>query len=233
MLEIKVYGSGSAGNCYEIVSGDSRILLECGLRWKEICKHLNFKSSGIDGVLISHEHGDHACSAKDAADAGLELYASKGTFEKINLCGHHRSNIITSKKTFNVGEFTILPFDTIHDCAEPLGFLIVVGDERLLFITDSAYCRYRFNGITHLMCEANFCDDILADVAEHDMIHHSLMKRVKRSHFSIQKVCDFISVLDKSKMRAIWLIHLSDKHSDAKMFKRKVQEITGLPVIVC
>lgn len=47
------------------------------------------------------------------------MYASAGTFEKLNLHGH-RFKIIKALEQFEIGGFTILPFDTQHDAAEPL-----------------------------------------------------------------------------------------------------------------
>jgi len=34
-------------------------------------------------------------------------------------------------------------------------------DEKVLYLTDTAYCKYRFRGLTHIMVECNHSWDIL------------------------------------------------------------------------
>lgn len=54
----------------------------------KIQQALNFKTTDIDGVLVSHEHGDHAKACKDLIKAGVDLYMTKGTKEALNLDSH-------------------------------------------------------------------------------------------------------------------------------------------------
>ena len=56
MIDIKVIGSGSSGNCYLANINGTQILLECGLPFKAIQKALNFKLSLIEACLVTHEH---------------------------------------------------------------------------------------------------------------------------------------------------------------------------------
>lgn len=43
---------------------------------------------------------------------------------------------------------------------------------------------------------------------------------------------DELKANDLSKVREIWLLHLSDGNSDAERFKREVMELTGKPVYI-
>ena len=61
-MDIKVLASGSSGNCYYVSDGDSPVLIECGLPWKQIQQGINFRTSELAGCLVSHEHQDH-CKA--------------------------------------------------------------------------------------------------------------------------------------------------------------------------
>ena len=65
MIDIKVIGSGSSGNCYLANINGTQLLLECGLSFKTIQKALNFKLSSIEGCLVTHEHIDHSKAVKD------------------------------------------------------------------------------------------------------------------------------------------------------------------------
>lgn len=53
---LKVLATGSKGNCYLLQAGNDKLLLECGIPYKEILKGLDFNLNGVQGCLISHEH---------------------------------------------------------------------------------------------------------------------------------------------------------------------------------
>lgn len=231
MIEIRSIASSSRANAYHITDGRTPLLIECGVRFKELQKAMKFNLSSLAGCLISHEHQDHARSIKDIQKAGIDIYMSLGTAKALNLSGH-RLHIMKPLETFKIDSWTILPFSTIHDAAEPLGFMLKSGNEKLVFITDSAYIKYRFNNLTHLMIEANYCQKTLQKNIESGLISIAQKHRLLRSHFSIENVADMLRANDLSKLKEVWLLHLSEDNSDAEYMKRVVQGITGKPVYV-
>lgn len=232
MIEIKPLGSSSSGNAYHITDGYTTLLLEAGIRYKDIQRALNFQTSGLAGCLLSHEHGDHGKAAAEVMKAGIDVYASQGTLAALGLSGH-RAKPIRTKHQFQIGTWTILPFDVQHDVAEPLGFLLAnQAGEKLVFITDSYYCRYKFSGLTHIMVECNYSMKILDENISAGRVPAVMKRRLMRSHFSLENVKDFLRANDLSKVQEIWLLHLSDNNSDESMFKREIQELTGKPVHV-
>lgn len=232
MIEIKPLGSSSAGNAYYVTDGCTALLLEAGIRYKDIQRALDFQASGIAGCLISHEHGDHGKAATDVMKAGINVYASQGTLEALGLSGH-RAKPIRAKQQFRIGTWSILPFDVQHDVTEPLGFLLAnQAGEKLLFATDTYYIRYRFKGLTHIMVECNYSLQLLNENIAAGRVPAMMKKRLLRSHFSLENVKDFLLANDLSKVREIWLLHLSDNNSDEAQFKREIQELTGKPVLV-
>jgi phosphoribosyl 1,2-cyclic phosphodiesterase len=232
MILIKPLASSSAGNCYMVTDGKTNLMLECGLRFKDIQHGLNFQMSSISGCLLSHEHGDHGKSVKDVMKAGIDIYASNGTLGALGISGH-RTIPIESKKQFSIGTWNILPFDVQHDVAEPLGFLLsnTVG-EKLVFITDSYYCRYKFSGLTHVMLETNYSLRILDENIVSGRVPPGMKNRLIKSHFSLENAKDFLRANDLSKVQEIWLLHLSDTNSDEELFKREIQELTGKLVFI-
>ena len=157
---------------------------------------------------------------------------SRGTAEALGVSGH-RVNIIKAKQQFRLGAWTILPFETQHDVAEPLGFLMANQDgEKLLYATDTYFIRYRFQGLTHIMIEANYSLDILKRNVEAGLVPKELKSRILKSHFSLENVKKFLLANDLSKVEAIFLLHLSGGNSDEKRFKREIQELTGKMVFI-
>jgi phosphoribosyl 1,2-cyclic phosphodiesterase len=232
MIEITALASSSKGNCYHITDGSTPILLECGIRFKDIQKQLNFKTSDLEGCLVTHEHKDHCAGLQDVLKAGINCYMSAGTAEAIGI-KHHRIKTVEAKKQFTIGTWTILPFDVQHDVSEPYGFLLMNKQgEKLLFATDTYYIRYRFLGLTHIMIECNYSIKILNENIAAGRVPRVMKKRLLRSHFSLENVKDFLSANDLSKVQEIWLLHLSDNNSDARLFKREIMELTGKMVYV-
>jgi len=232
MIEIIPLASGSRGNCYRIDDNSTPLLLECGISYKEIQFGLVFTLSVIAGCLISHEHQDHCRAVKDLMKAGIDCYMSQGTAETLGVSGH-RLHIIKARQQFRLGAWTILPFETQHDAAEPLGFLMAnSAGEKLLYATDTYYIRYRFQGLTHIMIECNYSMDILNKNVEAGLVESALKSRILKSHFSLENVKEFLKANDLSKVQEIWLLHMSDNNSNAERFKREVMELTGKPTYI-
>ena len=230
-MQIKSIASSSKGNCYIVDDGRTKILIECGIAYKEIQKALNFGISSIDGVLVSHSHRDHSHSVKDLIKAGVDVYLSEAAITELGASGH-RVNEISPKKQFQLGTFTVLPFELQHDVFN-LGFLLANQDgEKCLYLSDTMYCKYRFHGLTHIMIEANYCMDILRANVEAGLVEPVLKSRILKSHFSLENVKRFLQANDLSKVQEIWLLHLSDNNSDCERFKREVMELTGKPTYI-
>lgn len=232
MIEIRTLATGSKGNCYWITDGSTPLLLECGIPFKKIQQALNYQTSDIAGVLVTHEHIDHCKAVREVAERGLNIYMSPGTKEALSI-QNHRIRAVENKKQFQLGTWTVLPFDTEHDTAEPFGFLLASQNGgKLLFLTDTYYCRYKFRGITHLMIECNYSYKILSENVNSGRTPEFLKKRVMQSHFSLENVLEFLKVNDLSKVQEIHLLHLSDSNSNEQEFKQAVQAATGKLVYV-
>lgn len=164
--------------------------------------------------------------------AGIDCYMSQGTADALGVSGH-RVHICKAMEQFKVGTWTILPFETVHDAAEPLGFLLVSkhGD-RVLFATDTAYIKVRVERLTGIIVECNYAKDILnANIAD-GIVPKEMRGRLLRSHMSLQTVLGFLKANDLSQVEAIYLTHLSGDNSDAERFKREVQALTGIATYI-
>jgi phosphoribosyl 1,2-cyclic phosphodiesterase len=227
---ITVLGSSSAGNAY-LVGGRSPLLLDCGLSYRELQRATGYKLTGLAGCLVGHEHADHSKAAADLMQAGVDCYMSAGTAEALGLTSH-RLRVVKVLEQVQIGDWTVLPFDAVHDAAEPLGFLIAGEGEKVLYLTDTAYCRYRFNGLTRIMVECNYSREILDRNIEAGKLHPGLRRRLLRSHMGLERVLAFLAANDLSQVRGIMLLHLSDGNSDAMGFKKAIQAATGRMVRV-
>ena len=231
-MKLKVLGSGSAGNCYLLQNNNETLIIECGLPYKTIMKGLNFNLNTVVGCLITHAHQDHCKSIKDILQEGIEVYTSQGTISSLDIESPFL-NTVRPLEQFKVGGYVVLPFETEHDCEGSMGFLIQHEEiGKLLFITDSFYCKYKFNNLSHIMIECNYSMPILSQNMERGNIPNSLKNRLLKSHFSLEHVKEFLKANDLSQVKDITLIHLSDGNSNAREFKTEIERLTGIQTYI-
>ena len=227
-MDIKIIASGSSGNAYLIGDGHTRLLLDAGIPFKRIQIGCGFRTSGIDGCLVTHRHGDHAAAIPKLLQRGMTVYSNA------DVAGLYPGvQSVEARREFRIGTFRILPFEAEHD-VPCFGYQVTstATDERLVYITDSAYVRYTFTGLTHIMIEANYDEDIMLGNVRDEKIPFSLAERVAGTHMSIDTLIDLLRANDMTKVRQIYLLHLSDNNSDAEAFKRQVQQETGAEVYI-
>ena len=81
-------GSGSAGNALVVQAGSTSLMLDCGFSIKETLARLarvQLEPSQINGIVITHEHDDHAGGAfKFAAKFNIPGWLSYGTLKMVD-----------------------------------------------------------------------------------------------------------------------------------------------------
>jgi len=233
MMHFKPIASSSKGNAYIVeADGVAPLLLEAGIPIRSLREKIGFNMTGLAGCLVSHEHGDHSKAIKDLLRAGVDCFMSWGTAEALGVMGHHRVYTIGDHTVFEpvkISTWTVKPFLLEHDATSPTGFFIAHGDERLLFIPDTAYVKQRFEGVTIIAIECNHIGDILSNNIIEGHIPAVVGKRVRRNHMSLEQVVAMLKANDLSRCRRIYLLHLSDGNSDERRMVREVQEATGIP----
>jgi phosphoribosyl 1,2-cyclic phosphodiesterase len=228
-MDFRSLASSSRGNAYLLTSGTSRLLLECGLHLADLQRRAGHQLGAVDACLVTHEHMDHARSAAGLLRIGVEVWTSAGTAAALGLEGHGlhvlRDGVQVQIGPY-LGPWTVLPFDAVHDAAEPLGFLISDGVDKLLFATDTAYLPWRFHGLTMIAIECNWASDLLGDLSP------ERRARLEGAHMGLEQVQELLAANDLSHCRSIHLLHLSRAHSDAARFKTEIERQTGIPVVV-
>ena len=234
MITFKSIASSSKGNAYTLTSpGAAPLLIEAGLPIRQLRERIGFSLSGYAGCIVSHEHGDHAKGVKDLLKAGVDCWMSSGTAQALDVFGHHRTNLIHTGERHHVGPWGVTAFALAHDAAEPLGFLVSLGDDRLLFVPDTAYIETGFFGVTIAALECNHVGDILDENVRIGRVDASLADRIRRSHMSLEGMIRMLKANDLGRCRQIYLLHLSDANSDEQRMKLEVQAACGIPVEVC
>lgn len=233
-MDIQSIASGSTGNCYLISDGKTNLLIEAGIPVAEMQKAIGFRLAGCDGCIVTHSHGDHAKFAAAVAKKSVDVYASAGTISACGLSGH-RIHTVKALDRFTIGTFVCLPFDVKHDAPEPLGFLIKsrITGEQLLYFTDTPLLNYKFPGVNIMMAECNYDRDTLLDAVRTGATPIDAVARICDSHMGLDALLLVLEANDLSKLRQVYLIHLSNRHANAQRIKQAVMATTGAEVIIC
>lgn len=160
--------------------------------------------------------------------AGIDIYTGKGTIEALELEGH-RAIPVEPLRPFTIGDFQIIGFPTEHD-VPGLGYLIqyMPTGEKLLFLTDSYYSKYKFKSLNYIMIECNYIKETLDQNIADGYINQAMKPRLLQSHFSLENVKEFLKANDLSQCREIILLHLSDRNSSEQQMIREIEELTGI-----
>jgi phosphoribosyl 1,2-cyclic phosphodiesterase len=83
MVRFTVLASGSKGNSTVISSGQTRILVDCGLSCRELFRRMRLAGENpetLDAIVITHEHQDHVSGVPvTARKLGIPVYFTEGT----------------------------------------------------------------------------------------------------------------------------------------------------------
>lgn len=214
-FNFKVVGTGSSGNCYLLTVNNQTLVIEAGVNFTAVKKALNFDLSKVLGVLVSHEHGDHAKFVKDFVKYGKRIHCTQGTAKSAKI---PKYGMLMYLYPFEIGLFKITPFEVFHDAKEPCGFLIEFEGKRLAFITDTNDLNIRLKDIDYWIIEANYCNEML----KKSSLHISLKKRIQQSHMSIDRCKTILTAHNAEKSELVLLIHASDDHSNKEEFLSKI-----------
>lgn len=223
--KIQIVESSSAGNLYSIQQGNKALLVEAGVNIPNV-------DWDIVGCLISHEHKDHAKYAKKFAKYGIDCYMTEGTKNALEDT-HYRFKTIGYgyDNRININEdITVIAFEIDHDAAEPAGFLIKSGQDRILYASDTSHIKYKFKDLTYLMIECNYDGESIEKNLNERYIDIPHKQRVQRSHLSLEMVLDFLKKNDISKLKEIYLLHLSSTNANIDKIVRSIKTTTGVPV---
>ncbi|MCC8063896.1 MAG: MBL fold metallo-hydrolase [Clostridiales bacterium] len=238
-MDIRVLASGSTGNCYRVSDGSTALLLDAGIPVGAIRRGCGFQLSAVTACLVTHSHGDHSKAVAGLLRAGVDCYLPAAELAACGLPAHHRLHPLerdgADYRAFPVGTFTVLPFHVEHDTPEPVGYLLASGvtGEKLLYFTDTYFLRQRFSGLTHIIGEVNYDRETLWERVDGGSTPAVRAKRLFTSHMSLETFLDFLDANDLTRLRQLYICHMSDDHGGAERILRAVRQKTGAEVYLC
>lgn len=238
---VRPIASSSKGNSLFISNGLSHLLLDAGIKPAILREH-RVDLVQLDGVLLTHEHQDHSKFAKELARY-TRIYAPKSAIDKIDTKQwKFNLNTVEPKRKYKIGTFEIIAYKGYHENADQTEcevFMYLINSiptkEYLFYATDTSILPKINIPIDYLIIETNHSKEIMLGGKEtfNDKLEQHIYERLRRSHLSIEKVENWLkNEVNITKLKQVYLMHLSAGNSNEIMFRKKIQKATGSVVYV-
>lgn len=236
-LNLVSLASGSKGNATLVFSEKTALLIDAGISYTDLNKDLRefgLCVSGLDGILVTHEHADHIAGLGRASKEcrifahHLTKYAVIRKFgDKINSSAFE--DMPDFMDGFLIGDIFVTPFETSHDAVFPVAYTFECGSARVSVLTDTGIVtKSMFDNIYEsqaVMIEANHDRDMLIN----GPYVYPLKKRILSDlgHMSNALCAKVVErLIEKGFTRQILLGHLSEINNKPEIAYREVCAVT-------
>lgn len=219
MAQLNVLSSGSHGNAYILECDNEQLLIELGIKWKDILKGLDYDLTKVQGCIASHHHSDHLKSIKNALKSGLSVY-SCSEVQSI----HQKAKVLEMGKKTLIGGFRVQPIPLEHS-VQCYGFIIEHKEcGKILFATDCKEFKYKVKNLHHILIECNYSEDVLIE----NMCDNVEMRSHHENHLELNDCVAAIKANYNANLQNVVLIHLSNNNSNEAVFVDTVKSAIGL-----
>ncbi|MFZ5623881.1 MAG: MBL fold metallo-hydrolase [Gemmatimonadota bacterium] len=216
MITLHVLGSGSRGNCIALAADGAVLLVDAGFSAREIERRAAI--AGLDlslliGIVLTHEHGDHAAGAPRLAERHrVPILASPGTWSGLRT-GRGTCHVpIGLTASSEIGPFRVVACPTVHDAAEPVAVAVRTASGAGVGVAydlgrPTTPVRYLLRDMSAIVLEANH-DEIMLRTSGYPA---SVRQRIAGSggHLSNRAAAELLVESCHPGLGAVVLAHLS------------------------
>jgi len=240
-MKLSVLGSGSTGNAVLLVANGTRVLVDAGLSAREIVRRmalLGEDPNALDGILLTHEHGDHAGGLRVLMkDLECPVFMSAKTrdayiAERRSLVSDEprrrtealrdRMVEIDSGQDFRIGGIDFHPFTVPHDAVDNFGFTATHDGIKVATVMDFGHITTliteRLRGCAAIVIESNHSRDMLKTVEHYPWeLKQRILSRL--GHLSNEDVAEWLLAGFDGQAAHIVLAHLSQRANNPYLAK--------------
>jgi len=240
-MKISVLGSGSTGNSVLLVADETRVLVDAGLSARETARRMSALGedpNSLDGILITHEHGDHVGGLRVLMrDLDCPVFMSAKTrdayvCERRNVADEEprrRSDAlrdrmieIDSGHDFRIGDIDFHPFTVPHDAVDNFGFTATHDGVKVATLMDFGHITTliteRLRGCAAIVIESNHSRDMLKTVEHYPWeLKQRILSRL--GHLSNEDIAEWLLDSFDGQAQHIVLAHLSQRANNPYLAK--------------
>ena len=229
--------SGSSGNCLVAEASGTVVLVDCGLSLTETERRLaraGLEPSQVSALLVTHEHGDHACGAFEFAAAHrIAVYLTHGTLAALKAEGKVLDgvalSIVNGRQSFFVDGIQVLPFTVPHDAREPVQYVLSDGASRLGVLTDvgisTSHVEKMLSGLDALVLECNYDRDLLWNGGYPRWLKERIAGPF--GHLDNRESERLLAALDRSRLKHVIGAHLSQQNNRPELARAALARALG------
>ena len=220
-MKFKVIASGSKGNMIYIETNECKVLLDCGITYKNSKLELINDGVNIDDVeliLCTHEHTDHVKELlMHMKKTNATLYINEKSYynlkeNTLSQIKDYNIRFIEANKMYKYKDLTIYTLQMSHDSVNCLGFIFNSNDSYLAYMTDTGLIHVDYFPIIRkchsIIIEANHNIEMLQESSRPIELKRRILS--VRGHMSNQITKNILeSVLNEDTQRVI-LAHVSE-----------------------
>ena len=232
MIRLCHLGSGSSGNCLWLEDGDGALLLDAGFSAREITRRM--RAAGLDprrvrGIVVSHEHGDHARGVGVLARAlKVPVHINRPSHEAAQAMIGAVDHVVffETGDSFALAGFTVSSFPVAHDSADPCAFVFERGGLTVAAVTDTGVVttliRERLRGAGYLVVEANH-DPAMLQAGPYPW---PLKQRIasRSGHLSNEDCAELLAEVAHADLRGVTFAHLSETNNNPDLVRLIARE---------
>jgi phosphoribosyl 1,2-cyclic phosphodiesterase len=236
-LRFASLASGSAGNCLVAEAAGTVVLVDCGLALTDTERRLarlGLEPSQVSAILVTHEHGDHACGAFEFAAAHrVGVYLTHGTLAALKAEGKVLDGVplvlVNGRQAFFVDGIQLLPFTVPHDAREPVQYVLSDGAARLGVITDAgistAHVEKTLSGLDALVLECNYDYDMLWSGGYPRWLKERIAGPF--GHLGNRESERLLGAIDRSRLKHVIGAHLSQQNNRPELARAALARALG------
>jgi len=217
MLEVTILASGSSGNALLLRGEEATVLIDAGISARRLTSGIascGLDPSDLDGILLTHEHGDHTQGLKVfCRKSEVPIYANAHTAQALQAGGlQARWKIFQTGSPFLLGGLKVETFNVPHDAADPVGFCVESAGIRFAVLTDLGHASTlvveRVRNVDAILIEANYDTDLLQNDPKRPW---AVKQRIssRHGHLSNAAAAEVLAHAAASRLRHALLGHLS------------------------
>jgi phosphoribosyl 1,2-cyclic phosphodiesterase len=172
VMKVWVLGSGSRGNAIVVDNGSTRVLVDAGFSARELKRRFAAAAiapESVEGLIVTHEHGDHSCGAlRSARRWKWSVHATRGTVAAMPELEYADVRSFDAGDTLTFSSMTVQTVQTSHDANDPVAVVATdtASGARAAVVTDlgreSLHLRAVLREVDVLVLESNHDDVMLA-----------------------------------------------------------------------